>query len=33
MDLQETGWKGVEWIHVALDMELWLTLPKSVMNF
>jgi hypothetical protein len=33
MDLRETGWGGVEWIHLALDRDLWRAVVNSVMNF
>jgi hypothetical protein len=33
MDLEETGWGGVEWIHVAQDMDCWRALVNAVMNF
>jgi hypothetical protein len=32
MDLREIGWGGVEWIHLAQDMEFWRALVNAVMN-
>jgi hypothetical protein len=32
IDLRETGWEGVEWIHLAQDMDQWLALVNTVMN-
>jgi hypothetical protein len=32
MGLRETGWGGVEWIHLAQDSDQWLTLMNAVMN-
>jgi hypothetical protein len=32
MDLRETGWGGVEWIHLAQDRDLWRALVNAVMN-
>jgi hypothetical protein len=32
MDLRETGWGGVEWIHLAQDRDLWWALVNAVMN-
>jgi hypothetical protein len=31
MDLRNTGWEGVEWIHLAQNREQWWVL-KTVMN-
>ena len=33
MDLQETGWEDVAWIHLAQDMDKWLAALNMVMNF
>jgi hypothetical protein len=32
MDLRETGWGGVEWIHLAQDKDRWRAVVNSVMN-
>jgi hypothetical protein len=32
MDLRETGWEGVDWIHLAQDREKWQALVNKVMN-
>jgi hypothetical protein len=32
MDLEERGWGGVEWIHLAQDRDRWRTLVNAVMN-
>jgi hypothetical protein len=32
MDLKETGWWGVEWIHVAQDRDHWRAPVNAVMN-
>jgi hypothetical protein len=32
MDLEEIGWGGVEWIHLAQDRDLWQALVNAVMN-
>jgi hypothetical protein len=32
MDLGETGWGGVEWIHLAQDRDRWRALVNAVMN-
>jgi hypothetical protein len=32
MDLRETGWKGVDWIHVAQEWDKWWALVNMVMN-
>jgi hypothetical protein len=31
MDLKETGWEGVDWIHVAQDMVQWRAVENTVM--
>jgi hypothetical protein len=31
-DLSEIGWGGMEWIHLALDRDLWRALVNTVMN-
>jgi len=33
MDLRGTGWKGVDWRHLAQDTDQWWALVKTVMNF
>jgi hypothetical protein len=30
--LQEMGWKSVDWIHVAEDINKWQTLVNTVQN-
>jgi hypothetical protein len=32
MDLRETGWVGVEWIHLAQDRDQWRALVNAMMN-
>jgi hypothetical protein len=32
MDLEEIGWGGVEWIHLAQDRDRWRALVNAVMN-
>jgi hypothetical protein len=32
MDLRETGWEGVEWIHLAQDRDRWRAVVNAVMN-
>jgi hypothetical protein len=32
MDLQEVGFRGVDWIEVAQDRDRWRTLVNAVMN-
>jgi hypothetical protein len=32
MDLRETGWKGVDWIHLAQDRDRWWAIVNTVMN-
>jgi hypothetical protein len=32
MDLRETGWGGVEWIHLAQDRDRWHALVNVVMS-
>jgi hypothetical protein len=32
MDLGETGWGDVEWIHLAQDRDQWRALVNAVMN-
>jgi hypothetical protein len=29
---RETGWEGVDWMHLAQDREQWRTLVNTVMN-
>jgi hypothetical protein len=33
MDVRELVWKGVNWMHLALDRDQWLVLVYMVMNF
>jgi hypothetical protein len=32
MDLEEIGWGGVEWIHLAQDRDCWRAVVNAVMN-
>ena len=32
MDLQEVGWRGMDWIDLAQDRDRWRTLLNAVMN-
>jgi hypothetical protein len=32
MDLRETGWECVEWIHLAKDRDRWQAVVNVVMN-
>jgi hypothetical protein len=32
MDLRETGWRSVEWIQLAQDMDRWQAVVNMVMN-
>jgi hypothetical protein len=32
MDLKETGWEVVDWIHVAQDRDQWSAFVKTEMN-
>jgi len=32
VDCKETGWEGVDWIHLAQDMDLWRTFVSTVVN-
>jgi hypothetical protein len=32
MDLRETGWVGVDWIHLAQDKDRWRAVVNTVMN-
>jgi hypothetical protein len=32
MDLGETGWEGVEWMHLAQDRDQWQAVVNTVMN-
>jgi hypothetical protein len=33
MDLKETGYEDVKWIHLAQDMDQWPALMKILMKF
>jgi hypothetical protein len=32
VDLQEVGWRGMDWIGLAQDRDGWLALVNAVMN-
>jgi hypothetical protein len=32
MDIIEIGWSGMDWIHLAQDINQWRTLVNTVMN-
>jgi hypothetical protein len=32
MDIGETKWSGMDWIHVAQNRDRWRTLVNAVMN-
>jgi len=32
MELQEVGWRGMDWIDLAQDMDRWWALVHVVMN-
>jgi hypothetical protein len=32
MDLREIGWKGVDWMYLAQDRDLWQALVNTVTN-
>jgi hypothetical protein len=32
MELRETEWEVVDWIHLAWDKDQWRSLVKTVMN-
>jgi hypothetical protein len=32
LERRETGWEGVEWIHLAQDSDRWRALVNAVMN-
>jgi hypothetical protein len=32
MLLKETGWEGVDWMHLAQDRDQWRTLMNTVIN-
>jgi hypothetical protein len=32
MDLSETGWEGVDWMHLAQDRDPWRAFVNTVMN-
>jgi hypothetical protein len=31
--LKETGWKGMDWMHVVQDRDQWRALVNTIMNF
>jgi hypothetical protein len=33
MDLREIGWDGMDWFHLAQDMDQWRALVNKVINF
>jgi hypothetical protein len=32
MDLRETGWEGVDWMHLAQHKDQWQVLVNTIMN-
>jgi hypothetical protein len=32
MDIKETGWEGMDWIHVAQDRDKWQTHVNMVIH-
>jgi hypothetical protein len=32
IDLKEIGWKGMDWIDLVQDMEMWWAVVKTVMG-
>jgi hypothetical protein len=32
MDLKETGWEGVDWMHLAQDRDQWWALINNFIN-
>jgi hypothetical protein len=32
MDIREIGWEGVEWLHLAHNINQWQVLANKVMN-
>jgi hypothetical protein len=32
MEIRETGWKGMNWTHVAQDRGQWQVLVNTIMN-
>jgi hypothetical protein len=32
MDLQGMGWGDIDWIHLALDRDIWRAIVNAVMN-
>jgi hypothetical protein len=32
MDLRETGWEGVDWMHMGQDRDQWRAVVNTVMN-
>jgi hypothetical protein len=33
IDLRETGWEGVDWIHLTVNRDQWSALVNTVMKF
>jgi len=33
IDLRQIGWEGVDWIHLAQDMDQWRAVVSTIMNF
>jgi hypothetical protein len=33
MNITETGWDGVDWIHLAQEKDRWWALLKNLMEF
>jgi hypothetical protein len=32
VDFREIGWEGVDWMHLAQDMDQWQALMNMIMN-
>jgi hypothetical protein len=32
MDVRDTGWEGVKWIHLAQDRDQWLAVVNTIIN-